>query len=399
MPGERRYSSSLNALRFLAAGVIVFAHVGYYPLVEAGAPKAVLHLLEARSMATSLFFVLSGFLLIEVMYHRPTSYWPFLARRLSRLYPIHVFGFLVMVWVVCVGGTAPEPWRFLKDAAAWLTLSHGFFPGRAMAYNTPAWAVTSFALGYLVMPFFRKLGNLSTGFLLALLTLLWAFILAPHLLLLVEFPATFRYAPYDPSTASLQCTNAIAAMHIFPVTRLWEILFGATLAMLAERASPGGLLVRGLSKDVAAVGLAAVMTVALVVAWPSNKVFYALVNGLLLPLVALLVVGLWHNRGWVDRLLKHETMQQGGRASILMYFLHCPWFAVVCLGVSRLTGLEFPETAFPAPLFFTALIDFVLLCFWFQRDYDAFCAQLAPPAQGRSAPGLTDPTGLRRQTA
>jgi len=111
------------------------------------------------------------------------------------------------------------------------------------------------------------------------------------------------------------------------------------------------------------------------------------------------VVGLWHNRGWVDRLLKHETMQQGGRASILMYFLHCPWFAVVCLGVSRLTGLEFPETAFPAPLFFTALIDFVLLCFWFQRDYDAFCAQLAPPAQGRSAPGLTDPTGLRRQTA
>ncbi|MGC9970612.1 MAG: acyltransferase family protein [Bryobacteraceae bacterium] len=399
MPGERRYSSSLNALRFLAACVIVFAHLGYYPLVEAGAPKVLLHLIEARSIITSLFFVLSGFLLIETMRDRPTAYWPFLARRLYRLYPIHVFGFLAMVWVLCVGGTAPAPSRLLKDAAAWLTLSQGFFPNRAMAYNTPAWAVTSFALGYLVMPFFRKLGDLSTGFLLALLTLLWASVLAPHLLLLAEFPATFRYAPYDPSTASLQCTNAIVHVHIFPVTRLWEILFGATLAMLARRAAPRGLLVRRLSRDSTVAGLAAAMTIAVVVAWPSNRVFYALVNGFLLPLLALLVVGLWHNRGWVERLLKLETLQLGGRASILMYFLHCPWFALVCLGMAKLTGLEFPETAFPAPLFFPALIDFVLLCFWFQRDYDAFCVQLAAPPREGDVPGRRGLARLHRQPA
>lgn len=283
MPGERRYSTSLNALRFLAACVIVFAHFGYYPLVEVGAPRAVLHLIDARSIMTSLFFVLSGFLLIEAMHDRPTAYWPFLARRLSRLYPVHVLGFLAMTLVLCVGGAAPEPSHFLKDAAAWLTLSHGFFPNCAMAYNTPAWAVTSFALGYLVMPFFRKLRNFSTRFLLALLTLLWVFAVAPHLLLLAEFPATFRYAPHDPSTASLQCTNAIVLAHIFPITRLWEILFGATLALLTERAAPGGALVRRLSRDSTVAGLAAAMTVAVVVAWLSNRVFYALTHGLRCP--------------------------------------------------------------------------------------------------------------------
>jgi peptidoglycan/LPS O-acetylase OafA/YrhL len=400
MPGERRYSTSLNALRFLAACVIVFAHLGYSPLVGVGAPSAVLHLIEARPMMTSLFFMLSGFLLTEAIYNRPTPFWPFLARRLSRLYPIHVFGFLAMSWVLCVEGTAPvEPSHFLKDAAAWLTLSHGFFPNRAMAYNAPAWAVTSFALGYLVIPSFRKLRNFSTRFLLALLSLLWVFIVAPHLLLLAEFPATFRYAPYDPSTTSLQCTIAIELAHIFPIARLWEILFGATLALLTERAAPGGALVRKLSTDLAVAGLAAVVTVAVVVAWPSNRVFYALTHGLLLPLLALLVVGLWHNRGWVDRLLKHETMQHGGRASILMYFLHYPWFAWVYLGVSRLTGLEPPAVEDSAPLFFTSLILFLLLCVWFQRDYDAFCGHLAAPTLKSDALGSTGSAGLRRQTA
>jgi peptidoglycan/LPS O-acetylase OafA/YrhL len=144
------------------------------------------------------------------------------------------------------------------------------------------------------------------------------------------------------------------------------------------------------------VGLAAAVSAAAVLAWPYNRVFYALVNGFLLPVLALLVIGLWHNRGRVDRVLKVETLQQGGRASILMYFLHCPWFALIALGMAKLTGLEWPETAFPAPLFFAALIDFVLLCFWFQRDYDAFSRQLAPPTRESGAAGRN---GLRAQTA
>lgn len=126
MENNRRYFYTLDALRGIAAIMVVVHHVGLRTLSYDPLPFSFL--------AVDIFFILSG-IVIAINYDRQLSLsmtpLNFMLRRLSRLYPLYLLGLALAL------------------VAAWFSGGAGF----AHASSLPAWCVTILA-GLLFLPSF-----------------------------------------------------------------------------------------------------------------------------------------------------------------------------------------------------------------------------------------------------
>lgn len=373
-----RYSQALNALRFFAAMWIVFAHFGIRPLGTLGMPAAFLDLLQTRSIATSFFFLLSGFLLTQSLYGKKVRIRSFLTRRLTKLYPVHALCFLAMVPTAFIGLDRIRPEDVAVHSLLWLTMLHGFFPKVQLLYNSPAWAVTSFALGYVAILWTRRWARWGATALLAVMTLLWALDLAPNLWLVTHFRQSFQYSyPGDPTVHIAPALDqATGFIHGFPVLRVIEVMFGSVLALLARRVNPASqsrwwasdsFL---LSSFLAAAGLLSFMG-------GSFPTRFLAGHALFLPMLAVLVLGVWFNRGRVERLLSHPALQACGSSSMLIYFGHWP----ICWGIIWLARKWWqgpPDQVVSSPyVFLILLIGSIGPALLLRKPYDKFCGVVA----------------------
>jgi peptidoglycan/LPS O-acetylase OafA/YrhL len=162
---------ALNWLRFVLAAYLVLFHTLriYYPSIENSWVTSVLSL---GNMATSVFFVLSGFLLthayVVMKNGRAINRRNFVIARFSTLYPLHIVGLLLALSPVAVtlftrGGIPVVvdmmnvQTRMLGQWEVALALFMGFTLLNAwnpfyMVFNGPSWSLSALGFYYLLFP-------------------------------------------------------------------------------------------------------------------------------------------------------------------------------------------------------------------------------------------------------
>ncbi len=370
----KTFSKSVNALRFLAAIIVVLAHGGYSVLKDLRVPQAFLHAIQARSLATSLFFLISGFVITQSLCRHEVPRRDFLLRRLARLYPINLACFLVLFAKDWLTNTLPDGHALVFQGVCWATMTHGFFPQNLAAYNYAAWAVTAFMAGYLVVPGFARSARATPGNALPVAALSWMAVLIPNLVLVCALGRQFVYT-LDPAVAvSPGVGNGIAAAHFCVALRVLEMLMGSMAAVFVWEhwQSPG---VRFVSKSAVLLGIAAAIGVGVEYGSRDDRVLYLLTHGLLLPVLAAALVGLWQNDGLVEKVLGWRFLQKGGKAAILIYFLHVPVLELYRLLAASVWGAN--AAAHGSALFLASFATTTIVAFSLQTRYDAFSARLS----------------------
>jgi peptidoglycan/LPS O-acetylase OafA/YrhL len=149
---------ALTAIRGLAAWWVVFFHFRELLPGNDGLPSVA----STGYLAVDLFFVLSGFV-IALNYLRRFDrpgmkpYLEFLALRLARIYPLHGFMLLLFLLnplaIVLAGTLPPDPIRyspFYYLLSIFLVQNWGITD--ILAWNVPAWSISTEWMAYLVFP-------------------------------------------------------------------------------------------------------------------------------------------------------------------------------------------------------------------------------------------------------
>lgn len=148
----------MEGLRGFAVLLVFIVH--YVTLAQpwtAGDPglRQLAHQLHALGNAgVDLFFVLSGYLIYASVMARPQPFWPFMGRRIRRIYPTFT---VVLLVYTALSFALPAENKIPRDAeaAAWYWLANllllpGVFPIEPLI--TVSWSLSYEMLYYLVLP-------------------------------------------------------------------------------------------------------------------------------------------------------------------------------------------------------------------------------------------------------
>lgn len=372
MAQRQEFSSTLHAARFAAGLLVMLVHFLPLPLVSLDAPAFVVQAMNARNLTSSFFFVLSGFLVVITAGRggRSESTGAFIVRRLARLWPAHAAGFAIMIPTAFLGACTVTAGRFFVEAALWLSMLHGFIPALANAYNGPAWAVTSFALGYVLAPSLLRISQWPLGRLLFLTAALWLVPLSVQALLIFSQPGPWDSQVVHRAANSPEVENLQLFLHTSPLFRLPEVAAGGVAALVARRFS--------FKSDTGAAFL--VLLFAATVYWVGSlpgRWLFLLTHAGLTPMLLFSLVLLWRSRGWLDGLCDRAWIRRGGQAGILLYFLHRPVFTVLDFLCRQLGGLDGAVTQRSLPLALAAAAASVTIACTTQPAYDRASKTLA----------------------
>jgi peptidoglycan/LPS O-acetylase OafA/YrhL len=215
----------LTALRGIAAWWVVLFHLRLFLVPYL--PAEAIAVLARGNLAVDLFFLLSGFVIHLNYAERVTpdaaSVGDFLFRRFARIYPLHLLvllGFAAYYGAALLLGSSTlessRPGYFL--ASLFLVQNWGFTD--TLAWNVPAWSISTEIVAYLLFPallFFLAPARRGSATLVALLLLL-----APSVQL---FFALFDY-PFPnavPQTGLFRCLVQFAmGMMLCELWRRWR---------------------------------------------------------------------------------------------------------------------------------------------------------------------------------
>lgn len=145
---------SLTALRGVAAAWVVLFHYRphFSPIISGP-------WIEKGYLAVDFFFVLSGFVLFyvysESLKNSTFRYREFLARRVARIYPVHLTTLIVAIVIFYIGGRlglVPRAQDHLSDAWAHFVLLHAWGVTTGMHLNYPSWSISAEFLAYTIFP-------------------------------------------------------------------------------------------------------------------------------------------------------------------------------------------------------------------------------------------------------
>ena len=310
----------LTGVRFFLALWVVMFHQPFFPDFQwlARFPVPLPVLVRTGFLAVGVFFVLSGFVLSYNYSLGQDWSWKNVAKfgiaRFSRIYPAYCVGLLLcapfVVHPLLQQFSLAKLRSFLTVASLNWTLMQAWFPSTAQSWNGPGWSLSVETFFYCCFPLVGvALWRLSrpSSILVASL-LLWAGSLVVPLLAVVV-PLTGQF------WVSLIAYNPLLHLPQFCI----GIFIGRTYQLLHSKNSI--LLGRGYYLYVPGLFLE-------VIAIPFYKSlggnFFALHNGLLLPLHALIILGLSLGGGTLARFLSIRPVVFLGNASYALYILHIP---------------------------------------------------------------------------
>lgn len=216
---------ALTGLRFIAAFYVLVFHFYLRGLL----PELVLplrNIVSQGALGVNMFFVLSGLLLTyrHLPEARPgqrpsgAEYRRFLVKRLARVYPVYVAGWVVASLVAVMLNTRPASFGWLLILN--LTLTHAWLPPLSMEwYGGGSWSVAVEMFFYLLFPLLLPwlLRVRQPRRLLALLLVLWALSCGPGLFF-AKFPALplFRWVyAFPPARVPEFVSGMVAGLLVF----------------------------------------------------------------------------------------------------------------------------------------------------------------------------------------
>lgn len=169
---------SLTPLRGIAALLVIFFH--FHLVVKPLLPSDY-HIVTKFYLMVDLFFVLSGFILVHVyastFEEKITfkNYFKFIKARFARIYPLHLFSFLILFGLACFlksEGFFNELPLFLKNVMSdnsipfVVTLTHSWGFVLETVWNIPSWSISVEWFLYLIFPLLliivpKKINNTS----------------------------------------------------------------------------------------------------------------------------------------------------------------------------------------------------------------------------------------------
>lgn len=342
---------ALTTIRFAFAFVVVLFHLipFMHSIGYVGLPEPFRAIVYHGYLGVDFFFVLSGFILVYSCQHRlfdPSADRAFWVARFARLYPGYCVGLaLSMPLALYAAFLADDRAAALRELGLislfTALLLHAWLPAAALALNGPAWSVSTEAFFYSTFPrVFRAMARQSTlalsGFAVALYLL--AIMLGQYFWL---YPADLadalsnmlRFPPRYPESSD------IFYMY-FPLVRWPEFLIGCVAGFVFIRHRVFIAAARSIFLALALVGLGLVLY-GVAQHLPQST----LSNGLLAPLVVLLLFGLADSR---SRVLSHSLGRKLGEASYALYILHAP----IWMLMSR-ADLHFGKLQWSHPVAFT----------------------------------------------
>lgn len=120
-PPPRAALLNVQALRALAAFMVVFVHIEALAVMAGAGPR----LFEAGNAGVDIFFVISGFIMVFTTGRRPMGALTFMAARLQRIAPLY---WLVTLAVFAVALIAPQLLQTTRADPASLAASLLFIP-------------------------------------------------------------------------------------------------------------------------------------------------------------------------------------------------------------------------------------------------------------------------------
>ncbi|HEY1801240.1 MAG TPA: acyltransferase [Terriglobales bacterium] len=287
---------ALTGIRIFAAYYVVMYHTGAGYFGRHGAPAVILRLLDKGYLAVSLFFILSGFILVYTYQGKisgPENILRFWEARFARIYPVYLLALGFMFPPLAKTLTAAQRLAVLCMVQAWI-------PGRPDlqgAWNFPAWSLSVEAFFYLAFPLIvLALNRVSTAGLCRLVGLLLAVIAIGNLTRLAGLwyvaVTWVRYVP-------------------LPVLRLPEFIVGMALGLTFLRAPAWRY-----SGLISVVSLLCAITI---LCLPLGRWASVVV----IPF-AILMISLAYQRGPVARLLSNRIIILLGSASYAVYLLQFP---------------------------------------------------------------------------
>lgn len=299
---------ALTSIRFFAA-----LHVALYHLVRPFTLWGPLTpVMQNGYTGVSFFFVLSGFILTyahAAEYESgPANKGRFWMARVARIYP---------VYFVCVAlaGVLGASTMFVHEH--WIALLADFLMLEAWSprvvnfFHSGLWTLSCEAFFYLLFPFLilpLRPRSLRTALLWTMLFMVLA--VATPAALLWRFP----HAVWLESPGAQPGESMAFLVSKFPVFAVPEFLCGMSLGWLYVRFPPSARLSSAMaSTSIVLIGVALLLS--------NHLPFLLLHNGLLLPLYALLLLGL-SRPNWLSRVLSTSWLVLLGESSFALYLFH-----------------------------------------------------------------------------
>ena len=159
---------ALTGLRGLAAWLVVFYHIRLSLTGLLPAPG--IAVLAKGYLAVDLFFMLSGFVLwltygAKLARFEPGVIGTFWWRRIARIWPLHAVvlaGFILLASLLAVMGKDRSGYPFAELPLHVLLIQNWGFTG-ALAWNHPAWSISTEMAAYLLFPLLALTGRRALG--------------------------------------------------------------------------------------------------------------------------------------------------------------------------------------------------------------------------------------------
>ncbi len=306
---------ALTGLRFFAALYVVLFHLKATRIAfQSGLAGSIIQL---GYTGVSLFFVLSGFILVYTYQGRGMPLGQFFRARFARVYPAYAFSLVVMAHAFYRGMYFFKPVRLtwgashpLVSTLSVLTLVQSWIPLGASAWNNVAWSLSVETFFYLAFPFVLSwLGRRNKSHIFQLLLLFW----------LASLAVSTSYVLLKPDGLGLTDSSVVNAtwlnvVKFNPLARLPEFLMGMCGAMLFLR--------NAVSRKLATPLVLGALAGLLAVAYFSPAIPYPILHtGLLSGIFAALVYGLALGPSWT-KFLNARILAVLGDASYSLYLLH-----------------------------------------------------------------------------
>jgi peptidoglycan/LPS O-acetylase OafA/YrhL len=307
LPAAAKNLSALTSIRFLAA-----LRVAMYHLVNWDHRTYWWRGLMGTPASVSYFFVSSGFLLTYTYAARfdrdELNFGKFWLGRAARLLPVYFLGLLIALPVLIHTHTVAP-----GKMALTILLLQSWFPGCALYWNTPAWALSNLAFCYLTLPFLlRATRHFSKTECVIFAAAAW----------IVSLTLSLTYLHLNPDGLSQHIDSNTVAFWLYvlkynPLIHVPEFFIG----VLAARAFGA---TGGFTPTHANFAFVFSTIVILIILLLGYSLPYPVTHtGLLAPLLAVLIASI-ASGAFIDKILKPKWFVLLGQSSFALYMLHAP---------------------------------------------------------------------------